>query len=284
MNVVMTIKNVVADLTKGEKLDETNYDMWHRKIQNLFNEQEVFENLSHLMIQPDEGNTSQHRRDMEAYQAWAKKDRCACFTMLSSMHNDLIGEFENYPTAQYMWNHLKITYEGTSTTRLRALALRFEQYVMDPKHTMTKHLRSISALIRNLKAPGNNLTDKQQVTPVIQSLPESTWGQMKLALTHSENIMTFADISRHLELEAEHIDVHRNILLVAQAGKRKAFRPKRKQHGRFARLATSLRPRDGKVAKCHRGKRAGKDMSKMNCYNFGKIGHFTRECTKAKKT
>ena len=33
MNVVnMATKNVVVDLTKGEKLDGTNYDMWHRKI------------------------------------------------------------------------------------------------------------------------------------------------------------------------------------------------------------------------------------------------------------
>ena len=39
MNVVnMATKNVVVDLTKGEKLDGTNNDMWHRKIQYLLNE------------------------------------------------------------------------------------------------------------------------------------------------------------------------------------------------------------------------------------------------------
>lgn len=68
MNVViMANKNVVANLTKGEKLDETNYDMWHRKIQYLLNKQDVLKNPSHLMIQPEEGNTFQHRRDMKAY-------------------------------------------------------------------------------------------------------------------------------------------------------------------------------------------------------------------------
>ena len=59
MNVMkMATKNVVSDLTKGKKLDGINYDMWHRKIQYLLNEQEVLETLSHCMIQPEEGNTT----------------------------------------------------------------------------------------------------------------------------------------------------------------------------------------------------------------------------------
>ena len=56
------------------------------------------------MMQPENGNTAQHRHDLEVYESWIKKDRCARFTMLSRMHNDLIGEFENYPNAQEMWN------------------------------------------------------------------------------------------------------------------------------------------------------------------------------------
>ena len=130
------------------------------------------------------------------------------------MHNDLIGKFEDYPNAQEVWNQLKIAYGGTSATRLRALTLKFEQYVMDSKHSMAEHPRTMSTLIRDLKAAGNNLFDEQQVTVVICSLPKPTWGQMKLVLTHNENIKTFADISRHLELEAERTGVHQNTLLL----------------------------------------------------------------------
>ena len=60
MNVVnMATKNVVADLTKGEKLDGTNYGMWHRKIQYLLNEQEVLETLNNVMMRLENGNTAQ---------------------------------------------------------------------------------------------------------------------------------------------------------------------------------------------------------------------------------
>ena len=51
INVVnMATKNVVANLTKREKLEGTNYDMWHRKIQYLLNDQEVLEILNNVMM------------------------------------------------------------------------------------------------------------------------------------------------------------------------------------------------------------------------------------------
>ena len=67
--------------------------------QYVLNEQEVLETLTHLLSKPDEGSTEQHQRDLTAYESWRKKDLCARFTMLSSMHNDLIGEFKQYTTA-----------------------------------------------------------------------------------------------------------------------------------------------------------------------------------------
>ena len=70
MNVVnMATKNVVANLTKGEKLDGTNYNMWHRKIQYLLNKQKVLETLTNVMMRPENGNTTQHRHDLEAYKS-----------------------------------------------------------------------------------------------------------------------------------------------------------------------------------------------------------------------
>ena len=98
----MASKGIVADLNKGEKLDGENYNIWHHKIQYVLNEQEVLETLTHLLSKPDEGRTEQHQRNLAAYESWRKKDLCALFTMLRSMHNALIGEFKQYTIARHL--------------------------------------------------------------------------------------------------------------------------------------------------------------------------------------
>jgi hypothetical protein len=132
----MASKGIVADLNKGEKLDGENYDIWHRKIRYVLNEQEVLETLSHSLTEPEQEDTEQDTRDIAAFENLRKKNQCARFTMLRSMHNDLIGEFEVHPMAKGMWEALKLKFGGTSATRLSGLTMRFDSYKMRLDQTM----------------------------------------------------------------------------------------------------------------------------------------------------
>jgi len=132
---------IIADLNKRKKVDGENYDIWHRKVQYLLDEKKVLKILTQSMKVPqEEDSSSQHRRDVEVYAKWAKKDHCACFVMLSSVHNDLISAFEDYKTAHEMWNALKLKYGETSATRLRALTFKFDSHKMRPNENMKQHL------------------------------------------------------------------------------------------------------------------------------------------------
>ncbi|KAF7112306.1 hypothetical protein RHSIM_RhsimUnG0242900 [Rhododendron simsii] len=80
---------------------------------------------------------------------------------------------------------------------------------MNPQHSMPEHLRVMSAMIRDLRAAGNVLTDEQQILAMLRSLPDKTWDHFKLTMTHNEMVKTFNDLKCHLELEAERQDAMR---------------------------------------------------------------------------
>ena len=39
-------KNIITDLNQGEKLNEKNYDVWHRKTQYVLEEQDMLEAIT----------------------------------------------------------------------------------------------------------------------------------------------------------------------------------------------------------------------------------------------
>ena len=156
------------------------------------------------MLKPEQGNTTQHRRDREAYETWKKKNSTARIILLSSMDDDIMREFKKYEITKGMWFTLSKRFAGTSITKIRSLTIQFDTYKKRYEHNMKKHLRQMSNMISEHKEVGHTLTDEQQVQAMICSLPQS-WEHIKMHLTHNENIKTLEDARRHLELEEDRL-------------------------------------------------------------------------------
>jgi len=65
-----------------------------------------------------------------------------------------------------------------------------------------QHLTVIRNMISELRDVRHRMTDEQQVQEVIRSFP-SNWEHMHVNLTHNDNIKTFYDVARHVELEED---------------------------------------------------------------------------------
>ena len=53
-------------------------------------ERDMLEMITQPIAESEQGNTAQHRQDMEAYQAYKRKDRVARILLFSSMKNDIM--------------------------------------------------------------------------------------------------------------------------------------------------------------------------------------------------
>jgi hypothetical protein len=133
----------------------------------------MLETITQLMVEPEQGNTTQHKLDMEAYQTYKRKDHVTHILMLSSMRNDIMLRFERHRSAQTVWDVVKIQYGETFTTRLHQLTLKFDGYKKRQNHTMRQHLAVMFNIISELRGVGHEMTDEQYVQVVICSLPSN---------------------------------------------------------------------------------------------------------------
>ncbi|CAO2830762.1 unnamed protein product [Amaranthus hypochondriacus] len=232
---------VISEMLTSNKLNGTNYDIWHRKVQYLLNERGVIKHISSAMVALDEPSQNASTEQLASYKAkkdafdeWSEKDRSARYAILASMHDDLIGQFEVYPTAKDMWDNLKDTFGKTSATRLRTLHLSWLQYKIDSSRSVPEHIRAMSAMLRDLGAGGIEISEYEQVNNVIRSLPDNDdrWSPFKALMSHNVNLKSFTEIARHVEMQDERLraltPLPVAVALVAKGGNSNRNNQKRK--------------------------------------------------------
>ena len=104
------------------------------------------------------------------------------------MYDDLLEEFELCSTAKDMWDQLKIRFGQTPATKLRTLCLKWLEFKLNASWPMTKQLRTMSGIVRDLKAAGQDIPEKEQALNVIQALPDTDLWKASSLLWHITTI------------------------------------------------------------------------------------------------
>jgi len=93
---------------------------------------------------------------------------------------------------------------------------------------MTEQLRTLSGIVCNLKAAGQDMPEDEQALNVIRALPKTKlWEYFSQVMAHNDNIKTFDAISKHLKMEDERQKslAPPSVSLVIEGGKSKGKTP-----------------------------------------------------------
>jgi hypothetical protein len=93
--------------------------------------------------------------------------------MLHHMKDNIIPLFEERPTAKDMMDALETKYGCRSDTQIQLLLDKFNNIKMNKGDIVGDHVNQLELIAKELADVGHTLSDKMQVTVVLNNLPPS---------------------------------------------------------------------------------------------------------------
>uniref|UniRef100_A0A2N9F1D3 CCHC-type domain-containing protein n=1 Tax=Fagus sylvatica TaxID=28930 RepID=A0A2N9F1D3_FAGSY len=189
--------------------------------------------------------------------------------MLHHMKDNIIPLFEERPTAKEIMDALETKYGCRSDTQIQLLLDKFNNIKMNEGDAIGDHVNQLKLIAKELADAGHTLSDKMQVTIVLNSLP-SSWDHVVTSLTHLGNKLAMTTLPILLMLEEDRMkrrkrDNASSRLMMAQSSHATQFKLKYKfKHKRFKKQWTRKSRQENKPRDA--------------CYRCGERGHYKINC------
>uniref|UniRef100_A0A2N9F1W8 CCHC-type domain-containing protein n=1 Tax=Fagus sylvatica TaxID=28930 RepID=A0A2N9F1W8_FAGSY len=205
---------------------------------------------------------------------WDEDDALAKASMLHYMKDNIIPLFEERPTAKEMMDALETKYGCRSDTQIQLLLDKFNNIKMNEGDVVGDHVNELELIAKELADAGHTLSDKMQITVVLNSLP-SSWDHVVTSLTHSGKELAMITLPVLLMLKEDRIkrmkrDNTSSSLMMAHSSHANQFKPKNKfKHKRFKKQWT---------------KKPRQEFKRRDvCYRCDEKGHYKINCPLNKK-
>jgi reverse transcriptase-like protein/LTR polyprotein gag-polypeptide-like protein/zinc knuckle protein len=200
---------------------------------------------------------------------WDKDERSAKTLLTQKLPDSTVMEIHAKKTVKERWEAVVKEYTVKGTYAQTEMRAKFLTSRCPEKGNAREFLRGLRLKKEELAQVGVKISDEDYLSTIISSLPDGLSNfasmQMSWTLQQSQQSMDASTLMTMLLQEAERQDL--------RTQKRKQSMGKSKEGEKDEALVVS--------AEKPRGKR---DLSKIECWNCGELGHFSSECDKPKKS
>lgn len=291
------VTTIEMDATKGKAgsvglsypvLSRNNYTAWSMKMKVYMQAQGVWD-----AVEPSDPKVAVEDRT----------DKVALAAIYQRIPEDLLLALAEKKTAKEAWDSIKIMCEGAERVqkaKVQTLKAEFESLTMKDTDQLDDFFMKLVGIVTNIRSLGEKMEESYVVKKLLRAVP-SKFLQIASTIEQFGNLeeMTVEETIGRLKAHEERVrgtgsDTNSGQLLLTQEEwqKRNSGRNSERGRGRGSfrgrgahqhRGGVGGRGNQGKTDDNSRSKTAGRDRSKLKCFNYNAYGHFAAECRRPKR-
>jgi hypothetical protein len=235
-----------------------NFTAWKYRIMSLFAEHDLEDFVTGEVEEPTTAT---------ARAAFKRKQNKARNIILNSVKDNLVPIIGPLSTPKECYDALADLYEKKVHTQKRVLKKQLHTMKMEKNDTVATFFSKISQVRDQLIAIGVSVEDDDLVQAAIDGLP-AIWGVFLASVNGRETQPNFARLWHDCLEEEGRMNSRKDFPVLQEH----ALAAKNKRWKKFPKSKGKGKKPTGKLSHLN------PHLSKVNCYNCGKLGHYAREC------
>jgi hypothetical protein len=253
----MTTSMRVEDRLEGYR----NFRSWKHRLQMILYENDLLEHVTMGVLEPEEEDQKTKHK---------KNEKKAKRIVSDSVKDHLIPHISKLQTARKMYEALSRLYESKDISRNLTLRNQLHNMKMDNSESVTSYLMRVSQIGYQLDAIGDVISEKYLVTTTLNGFP-TFWIPFVQGVCARSKLPKFDNLWVDCTHEEYRLADQQKRLIVNEEDALTNQKNKISSLGENNKEANFVRVPNKK-----------KDVSKIRCYNYQKLGCFSYDCPQGK--
>eukprot|EP00794_Sanderia_malayensis_P000747 gene747-25_t len=265
----------MAEITKIEKLNGSNYQSWKYNVKLLLMERGLWG-----FTQPDQERAPAEDAPANVRNAFRLRSDKAYSLIALNVEKDLQIHISSITDPLVAWQTLQGQFEFVSVTQIVRLSRKFYTESMEEGENLMKHLTTMTSLAEQLRELGEEISSRKFATVVLGSLPESYDNFLTSLNARAADGLDWENVKGSLiEEDMKRKEKEEKMQEPDNALFMKKGRGGWKHHGE-ARRGFQSGARGGRGG-YHSNDGWNERHKDTKCWNCDRLGHFSRDCPNA---